>query len=275
MSDRNISRLVDLVPYIATHQGVSISELAQTFEVSKKQIENDLSTLFMCGYPFYQPMEVNFEDGFVTISNADELSKVRRLNRIEIYLLLIGLQSMDLFDSDKQKLMVKLSAKIENETTTKLNDDQNIILEAITRHKVLRITYISPDQDRKTEREIIPFEIYQAGGNTYLKAFCFLSQARRTFRLDRIAKIDLTDNQSGHEIPDEVLQEAKTTRIEIIRNSRYISEYFSTKTEIVSYYNEDWMVRSGLSMAGDFVVESNELRAKIARRAQQARYLYD
>ena len=72
------ARLLDLVPYISSHQGISVKELASVFEVTQPQMINDLTTLWMCGLPGYTPLELmdlDFDSGFVTISNAPTLSK--------------------------------------------------------------------------------------------------------------------------------------------------------------------------------------------------------
>ena len=72
------SRLLDLVPYINTHQGISLVDLAQVFEVSTEQMISDLTTLWMCGLPGYTPLELmdlDFESGYVTIRNAPTLAK--------------------------------------------------------------------------------------------------------------------------------------------------------------------------------------------------------
>ncbi len=44
-------RAMDLIPYVLENPGVSTTELAQNFSVSVKQIEEDLSLIFMCGLP--------------------------------------------------------------------------------------------------------------------------------------------------------------------------------------------------------------------------------
>ena len=43
------ARLLDLVPYISTHQGISIKDLAQEFDVSTTELLDDLNTLWICG----------------------------------------------------------------------------------------------------------------------------------------------------------------------------------------------------------------------------------
>jgi proteasome accessory factor C len=50
------ARLLDLVPYLTTHQGIAISELAKTFNTTVKEIADDLNTLWMCGLPGYTPV---------------------------------------------------------------------------------------------------------------------------------------------------------------------------------------------------------------------------
>ena len=45
------ARLLDLVPYLNTHQGIALKDLAQHFDVSTSQMSADLTTLWMCGLP--------------------------------------------------------------------------------------------------------------------------------------------------------------------------------------------------------------------------------
>ena len=76
------ARLLDLVPYLNTHQGISLKDLAQHFDVSPSQMSADLTTLWMCGLPGYTPLELmdlEFESGYVSIRNAETLSKPRSI----------------------------------------------------------------------------------------------------------------------------------------------------------------------------------------------------
>ena len=62
------ARLLDLVPYINTHQGIALKDLAKHFEVTPAQMNADLTTLWMCGLPGYTHLELmnlDFESGFV------------------------------------------------------------------------------------------------------------------------------------------------------------------------------------------------------------------
>ena len=76
------ARLLDLVPFLNTHQGIALKELAKHFDVSPAQMSADLTTLWMCGLPGYTPLELmdlEFESGFVSIRNAETLSKPRTI----------------------------------------------------------------------------------------------------------------------------------------------------------------------------------------------------
>ena len=88
------ARLLDLVPYLNTHQGIALNELAAHFDVTTAQMSADLTTLWMCGLPGYTPLELmdlEFESGYVTIRNAATLSKPRSITFQEGVALLLGL----------------------------------------------------------------------------------------------------------------------------------------------------------------------------------------
>ena len=63
---------------------------------------------------------------------------------------------------------------------------------AISERRRLWLRYYSPARDELTEREVDPIRLF-AVGHTYMEAWCRLSEARRTFRLDRVAEIRLLD----------------------------------------------------------------------------------
>jgi proteasome accessory factor C len=81
------ARLLDLVPFISTHQGIALAELAEEFNLSESELLSDLNTLWMCGLPGYTPLELidlEFESGYVSIRNAEVLQRVRLLTKQEL-----------------------------------------------------------------------------------------------------------------------------------------------------------------------------------------------
>ncbi|HEY9792142.1 MAG TPA: exonuclease domain-containing protein [Candidatus Obscuribacterales bacterium] len=71
------------------------------------------------------------------------------------------------------------------------NDPQfTAIKQAIADGANLRIFYSGV---RKTERIVTPRSVLFTGGNPYLSAFCHLASAERTFRIDKIMKMEMLD----------------------------------------------------------------------------------
>jgi len=68
------------------------------------------------------------------------------------------------------------------------------ILESIEKRKKVSIIYVSNKQNgikrEITKREILPLGIIEENGIKYVKAFCYLRNEERTFRFDRIIKIE-------------------------------------------------------------------------------------
>ena len=103
------ARLLDLVPFLNTHQGIALKDLAQHFDVSQAQMSADLTTLWMCGLPGYTPLELmdlEFDSGFVSIRNASTLSKPRTITFQEGVALLLGLDLIaSSLPDDRQDLL--------------------------------------------------------------------------------------------------------------------------------------------------------------------------
>jgi len=94
LADNQVSRLLDLVPYLTLNQGVALEKIASDFNTTKSAVLDDLNTLWMCGLPGYTPLELidlSFETGYVSIRNADVLSSPRKLSDSETAALILGL----------------------------------------------------------------------------------------------------------------------------------------------------------------------------------------
>lgn len=59
----------------------------------------------------------------------------------------------------------------------------------VVRRRVCRIEH-RPDNGPLVSREVNPYGVVMVRGHTYLHAWCHLRQARRTFRLDRIVRVE-------------------------------------------------------------------------------------
>lgn len=275
MANMRLARLIDLVPYITKHQGVAMTELAKMFGTSKSEIENDLWLLYCCGLPGQTPlelMEFQFEDGFVTVRNADELKVPRSLTQIEIASLVIGLEILTKDGNEvaanlKDRLAKKLSTQISYQPTgtEKYVSDIN---KAIQSNQLLNIIY------NGKERSVIPFEIYVEKGENYLRAFCKLAKDRRTFKISRIDSLKVLEMKEL--APNEVTSENKPlqTKIKVHRDARRIREIFGSIDEI-QYFSKEWLLQQILALGGAVELLDPVLRNDIQRlvKASQGQYL--
>ena len=284
------ARLLDLVPYINTHQGIALKDLAAVFEVSNAQMVNDLTTLWMCGLPGYTPLELmdlDFESGYVNISNAPTLAKPRSVTFDEGVALILGLDllraSIPIDRSDLLEKIDSLSARLSS--IINLNSTFSVVApvnqgvsaaidEALASRSSLEIEYHSMYRDEITQRTIFPMEIIEVEGQQYLSSYCYSASDFRQFKLDRIQKAVVT--QESKTIPEDATDTQRTnSRLKVLKPTREIAERFSRQdlkagSEFdFQTYSQQWLERSILS-SGDGValLTPPEIRASIAKMAQ-------
>ena len=284
------ARLLDLVPYINSHQGISLKELAQVFNVTQTQMTNDLTTLWMCGLPGYTPLELmdlDFESGFVTIHNAETLSKPRSISFDEGVALVLGLDLLrSTISADRGDLLMKI-----DELSRRLSDLINLpsalsaasdvnkdvsaaILEAISSRSGLEIVYHSLYRDETSTRTILPIEIVESDGQRYLSSFCHTSSDFRQFRIDRIQSAKM--QTVAQEIPKISNQAAGlTSTIKVLNPTRDIAERFKqNELSVNSEFNFEsfslqWIERSIMASGGSVsLLAPAEIRQSISVMAQ-------
>jgi proteasome accessory factor C len=293
------ARLLDLVPYIATHQGVALSELAAEFAITESELLSDLNTLWMCGLPGYTPLELidlEFESGFVSIRNAEILQKVRLLTKDELVILLVGLdlliKSIDSSRIDLLQAITELQAKIkiiigDIATIAPIVNSsyRATVLNAISSRKNLHISYHSLIRDQLTKREITPIELTVDHGYEVLQAYCHQVGAYRTFRLDSIAEISL----SGIAQPlTKITKDDEAFKIEIKISKRIRSALERFRIAVssdandkstsftASSFSQDWLIRSAMStLAATEVLSPISSRVELARKSRKTLDLYE
>jgi proteasome accessory factor C len=298
-------RLLDLVPYVATHQGISLEELAREFSLSTAQLTEDLTTLWMCGLPGYtalELMDLSFDTGFVSIWNADTLARPRMLNRDEVLALILGLQTLNEEAYPHQVELIAMIAHLISRLvdlldvgvqgrvqagTSVLAHERGIIERAISSRGAVQISYYSMTRDEISQRIIHPLEFTTVKDNDYVLAFCELTSGYRTFRLDRVKHAQSVE--SGEGIDSAVLptQNSEKLLITVIANSRLrdVVERFNLKMDLtgqafpgnieVETFSSDWAIREIMSFGGDVHVESPaELRKSLQERASRTLRAY-
>jgi len=284
------ARLLDLVPFLNTHQGIALKELAAHFDVTPTQMSADLMTLWMCGLPGYTPLELmdlEFESGFVTIRNAPTLAKPRTITFQEGVALLLGLDLVAASIPEERADLLK-SVQSLRERLTKLlgvpiklsvvaatsGAVSTTITQAIQSNGGLEIRYHSLYKDQISERSVMPIDLYDSNGQQYMRAFCFTANDYREFRVDRIesARATVVPAQLSANV---VNQEKIAFQITAQSHSRDVAERFAIsdmplETAIeLSSYSRQWIERSVMASGAAVILNSPlEIRAELVKKAQ-------
>ena len=284
------ARLLDLVPYISSHQGISLAELAKVFNVDQGQMTSDLTTLWMCGLPGYTPLELmdlNFESGFVTIHNAETLSKPRSITFDEGVALVLGLDLLrsaispergDLLERINllsQRLAGLINLPSALSATSVVNQDVSGAITAALKSRMgLEISYHSLYRDELSTRSIFPIEIVKTDSHLYLSSYCHTASDFRQFRIDRIQTATVLVVEQ--EIPKSPIQQSSyTCTVKVLTPTREIAERF-TQSELhvntefnCQTYSTQWIERSIMASGRAVCLQSPpDIRKSIAVMAQ-------
>jgi proteasome accessory factor C len=162
----------------------------------------------------------------------------------------------------------------------------DVIQKATASRKKVRLTYRAGDEAASKERTIQPYSLIVASGAWYVLAWCESAVGIRTFRLDRIERVEALNE--SYEIPatfsvDEHLDDRKVLRVGEARRMRVrysprIARWIAEREEgevaedgslIVEHPLADvqWGVRHVLQYGPDAeVLEPEEVRQEIGRR---------
>jgi proteasome accessory factor C len=197
--------MLALVPWILTHPGVTIPELAQRFEIDAREIERDLELLPMCGLPPYTADRLIdvwvADDGAVSLRLAEYFERPLRLTPAEgIALVAAGRALLAVPGADREGPLASALDKVEHALGARggvavdVGDAGNLqqLQEAVAARAQLEIEYYSFARDEMTTRVVDPARVFHAFGEWYLAAYCHAASADRLFRVDRIRSVRAT-----------------------------------------------------------------------------------
>ncbi len=292
------ARLLDLVPFISTHQGIALSELAQEFNLTESELLSDLNTLWMCGLPGYTPLELidlEFESGYVSIRNAEVLQRVRLLTKQELVIILLGLDilesSLDPKRDDLSNAISGLTIRIKKivgnvATASPIVDSTHraIIAQAIASRTDLLVSYHSTIKDAVSERVITPLELSLDHGFEVLDAYCQSAEGFRTFRLDNVRSVQLAGSSVNIPEPRDgsdfqwqlIIKSRFRTSSERFRSVYRPRESSAGEEVTVNSFSQDWLLRNAVSTLASVEVQLPvSARTLIAEKCQQTLELYE
>ncbi|MBB5938856.1 helix-turn-helix transcriptional regulator [Streptomyces zagrosensis] len=246
-------RMLSLVTYLRERPGARVSDVARAFGITEDELIADLDVLPMCGTSFRggDLLDIDTDGDRIWWHNPDSAgTEPLRLAADEATALLVAARAVatlpGLREGDRQALL-RATAKLEaaageaagasSRLSVTFESEGGVFADvdrAIAERRRLWLRYYSPARDELTEREVDPIRLF-AVGHTYVEAWCRLSEARRTFRLDRVAEIKLLDEPSDpppielRDLSEGLVQPAAEDPkvvIEVAPGGRWVAEYY-------------------------------------------------
>jgi proteasome accessory factor C len=191
--------LLSVLPWIAEHQGTTVTEIAARFHIPPAELEQDLLLLPMCGLPPYTAdrlIDLDIDEaGGVTLRFAEYFARPLRLTRDEgAAVAVAGRALLAVPGADPDGALAtalgKLDALLGRADVALAAGEEPPLLAplraAATEHETVEIDYHSFSRDADSTRRIDPHAVFTAGGAWYVDAWCHVADDTRLFRVDRI-----------------------------------------------------------------------------------------
>ena len=301
-----VARLLTMVPWLVSRQGIPLAEAAQGLGVSEKQLRDDLDLLFMCGYgPMTDELiEVSYEQDRVFVSNADTIRRTLRLTVAEAVTLITGLRALQAAGIAPSEAVERALAKVERAAATLPGLDtlavaeedaadlevRRVVTDGLRRRRRLHLAYVVPSRDERTERDVDPMRVVSQDGHWYLEGWCHAARDTRLFRLDRVESVDVLDEDGTppHEARQRDLSRGaypadeggEIVTLRLRPGARWVAEYFPVLDQEqvdddlrvrLTARDDAWLAQLVLRCGGEAVVEAPARAVDAVRaRARQA-----
>jgi len=212
--------MMQLVPYLIGKGEVPVVEAAADFDVSPQRMRELVRRLTVIGLPgdggFWQLPNDLFdidwdlleERDLIAITNSVGLERTPRLTAGEASALLAGLRVATALpgvgDSDLVRGLLAKLARGASATPpdvivapAPVDSVRETVDRALRERVAVSFTYKAPDA-AATTRTVDPVKVHLANGQWYLQGWCHLRQAMRTFHLDRVSELSLTELPIEH-----------------------------------------------------------------------------
>jgi proteasome accessory factor C len=237
-----------------------MADVAAAFGISIQTLQDDLNVLWMCGMPGLTPgdlididMDAVESEGKIHLSNADYLPRPLRLSTDEALALVLALRTLREIAGPGRRdavdrALVKLEAAAGQQPTERAEvsvaagreEIRARVTEGLQRGKRLDLTYDVASRAETTRRMVDPLRLFVLEGAGYLDAWCYLASDLRTFRLDRMAAVEVTETDAQPH-PDVVLKDlsggwfaslrdAPLVSLDLEPWSTWVAEYYPTES---------------------------------------------
>ena len=214
-----VRTVLTLVPWLLERGDVPVAQIADTFEVSPAEVRSMLMTLTLVGEPaddyytgrmFDIDWDLFDEHDTVRLTQTVGIDRVQRFTPRESAALIAGLQLVAAVpgaadEATLSRLRDKLARGATGAVSSFVAIDEPIderraeISRAVREHRVVSFGYRTPDGE-PTTRRVDPSRLLLDGGRWYLQGWCHLREGTRTFLLDRMTDVRVTEEEAVHGI---------------------------------------------------------------------------
>jgi proteasome accessory factor C len=221
--------LLSLVPFLMDHDRISVTEVAEHFGMSPAQIRDAVRLIGVSGIPG-ETAQYQHEDLFdISWDDLEENDQIVLTHRVaiddsprfsarEAAALIAGLQYLSALPEHADRaaissLMAKLSrgaSAAPSQLTVQAaetDDTLALIRDSVETGVQLEFDYLNSRGEHE-RRRVDPLRIESLDADWYLRAWCHLREAVRTFRLDRISHPVITTEPTTHAVHDVKLPDA-------------------------------------------------------------------
>lgn len=321
---QKIERLLSMTAHLHSTGGVHVSVLLRSYGIGPKQLQRDLLSLQQSGSygadRFGSLLEIHPEvpltaEGFrrefvdkdpvVSLEVPDgplrgTLTRPVRLSAPAAVSLLIGLESLEPSrEADSLRTKVRdvmpeqlrnLAGQLSLAGTDREGDGRaEMLADALERGLAVEIDY-EDAEGRRTRRAVEPANLFRSGPHSYLRAWSRAEGGARTFRLSRVLRVELLQEEIGEDarrlavrpvepprVPEEqrpvlaVLHFAAPAAAEADDYEPELHRYHDdgARTVQVRFRSEESVIRLCMEAGGDIVVlEPEGLRAGVIAGAE-------
>lgn len=313
-SQAQVLRMLAMVPYLQSNDGIPVHELARELGVPAKQVRDDLFLLMMTGTGEFGGDLIDVDvtaledEGVIHLRDAEFMARPLRVTAQEGAALVVALRTLRassgpgeeaIIDSTLAKIEAALGESAQTPVDVVLDDvDPAIhrtIVQGLTEGRRVALVYATASRDEQTERRVDPRRVFTERGRLYLEAWCLKAEDLRFFRLDRVLSAELTDESvEDHEAESRDLSDGVFTvgsdtpyaLVELHPSALWMTEYYPVElieadergvwTAKLFGADPGWLRRLVIRSAGSVaVLEPEDLRHDVTEAARAALAAYD
>lgn len=203
-NSERLKRLLLELPWLSKNKSVSIEDFCRTFSVSRDQAVNDLTLLTFVGPSQFGGDLVDIQVSNNSITVVDNQSHDSSINFTPEELMVLISSLNLLIESDKSNLVTKnLYNKIINSFNDNLESNDfnydeifKTIETSLKENYLIKMDYIDGRNFVRKDITAKSESIEDKGKFKYLMAIDVSNRTIKSYRLDRILKVELTDQKS-------------------------------------------------------------------------------